>query len=197
VHDVAVYVLAGGKSTRMGSDKAFLEFDGQSLLKRALALARTVSQDVHIVGEKDKFVGFAAVTEDIYRNRGPLGGIHAALSDSNAELNLMMAVDLPLLEAAFLSYLICRARPENHMITVPRAAGGLQPLCAVYRRGFVDVAEHALREGRNKIDPLFTERETCVVEEQELLRAGFSTKMFRNLNTPEEMRKARLEAKHM
>ena len=195
--DVAVYVLAGGKSTRMGSDKAFLELHGQSLLKRALGLARTVSQDVHIVGERDKFADFAAVTEDIYRNRGPLGGIHAALSDSNSELNLIMAVDLPLLEAAFLSYLISRARRENNIVTVPRAAGGLQPLCAVYRRSFVDVAEHALREGRNKIDPLFTERESSVVEEQELLRAGFSTKMFQNLNTPEELSQARLEAEHI
>jgi molybdopterin-guanine dinucleotide biosynthesis protein A len=197
VDHLSAYILAGGKSTRMGTDKAFLELQGQTLLTHTLDLARKVSHDVHIVGEKDKFAAFGAVIEDIYRNRGPLGGIHAALRNSGAELNLVLAVDLPLLEAGFLQFLISRARPETNIVTVPRTAEGLQPLCAVYRRIFADVAENALREGRNKIDRLFAEGETCVVEEQELLRAGFSPCMFRNLNTPEEIEQVRIERKHM
>jgi molybdenum cofactor guanylyltransferase len=77
------------------------------------------------------------------------------------------------------------------VVTVPRAGGGLQPLCAVYRRAFADVAERSLREGRNKIDRLFDEVETRVVGEEELSQAGFSGEMFRNLNTPEEWEEAK------
>ena len=187
---VAAFVLAGGKSTRMGSDKAFLRLGDETLLSRALKTAGAVSADVRIVGDAQKFAAFGRVVEDVYRDRGPLGGIHAALSSSTAELNLMLAVDLPFVKPEFLGYLLSRARESGAMVTVPRAGGGLQPLCAVYRRGFADVAEQSLREGNNKIDSLFAEVETCVIEEDELARAGFSAGMFHNLNTPEEFDKA-------
>jgi molybdenum cofactor guanylyltransferase len=188
--DVTAFVLAGGKSSRMGSDKAFLRLGDETLLARALKIARAVTRDVQIVGDAGKFAGFGPVVEDVYRGRGPLGGIHAALSSSTTELNLMLAVDLPFVGTKFLDYLILRARESGALITVPRADSGLQPLCAVYRRGFAEVAEQALLEGRNKIDSLFKRVKTYVVEADELARAGFSGEMFRNLNTPEEFEKA-------
>jgi molybdopterin-guanine dinucleotide biosynthesis protein A len=76
---------------------------------------------------------------------------------------------------------------------VPRAAGGLQPLCAVYRRSFGEVAERSLRAGKNKIDALFDEVETRILEPEELARLGFREEMFRNLNTEKEWQEARLE----
>jgi molybdopterin-guanine dinucleotide biosynthesis protein A len=188
---VTAFVLAGGKSSRMGSDKAFLRLGDETLLARALKMAGAVAGDVQIVGDAGKFTGFGRVVEDVYRDRGPLGGIHAALSSSTTELNLMLAVDLPFVETRFLDYLILRARESGALVTVPRANSGLQPLCAVYRRGFIEVAEQALREGKNKIDSLFTRVGTCVIEENELECAGFSGVMFRNLNTPEEFEKAK------
>ncbi len=79
---VAAFILAGGKSTRMGTDKAFVEYDGRILLERALSLARSVTPDVRIVGSQEKFAPFAPVVEDIFRDCGPLGGIHSALRSS-------------------------------------------------------------------------------------------------------------------
>ena len=190
---VAAFVLAGGKSTRMGQDKAFLELGGCTLLAHALDLAGTVAQDMRIVGDANKFAAFGSVVEDVYHERGPLGGIHAALVSSTTELNLMLAVDLPFLRPEFLQYLILEARRTGAVVTVPRAGGGLQPLCAVYRRAFAEVAERSLRQGRNKIDPLFAEVETRVVSEEDLSLAGFSGEMFRNLNTPEEWEEAKSE----
>jgi molybdopterin-guanine dinucleotide biosynthesis protein A len=189
--ELAAFVLAGGKSTRMGTDKAFLILDGTTLLARALALARTVTSDVSIVGDPMKFKAFATVLEDIYRDCGPLGGIHAALRASQAELNLILAVDVPFVSPALLEHCIARARSSAAMVTVAQAGGGLQPLCAVYRREFAEVAETALREGRYRIDSLFEEERTQVVGDDELEAAGFSTKMFRNLNTREELERAR------
>ena len=189
--DVTAFLLAGGKSSRMGSDKAFLRFGDEILLSLTLKAARAVAEEVRIVGDAKKFAAFGPVVEDIYRDRGPLGGIHAALSSSPTDLNLMLAVDLPFVDAKFLEYLLLRARKSSAMVTVARAGGGLQPLCGVYQHGFVEVAEQSLRDGKNKIDSLFERIATCVFEEDELVRAGFSVDMFRNLNTPQELEQAR------
>jgi molybdopterin-guanine dinucleotide biosynthesis protein A len=187
---VTAFVLAGGKSSRMGSDKAFLRLGDETLLSLALKAAGAVAGDVRIVGDAQKFTAFGRVVEDVYRGQGPLGGIHAALSSSVTELNLVLAVDLPFLETEFLKYLLSRAQ-ESKATTVPHAGGGLQPLCAIYRRRFAEVAERSLREGKNKIDLLFATVATRVIEEEELVRAGFSAEMFRNLNTPQEWEKAK------
>jgi molybdopterin-guanine dinucleotide biosynthesis protein A len=189
--NVAAFILAGGKSTRMGADKAFVELDGRTLLARALEVARAVTADVRIVGDAAKFAGFAPVVEDVFRGSGPLGGIHAALRASGAELNLMLAVDVPFVSAALLEFLIGRARSSAAVVTVAQAGGRWQPLCAVYRREFAVGAESALQRGRYKIDALFDEVPTLVVGEEELAAGGFSGGMFRNLNTREEVEAAR------
>jgi molybdopterin-guanine dinucleotide biosynthesis protein A len=79
-------------------------------------------------------------------------------------------------------------------VVVPRGAGGWQPLCAVYRREFAAAAERSLRAGRNKIDRLFDEVRTRVIEQEELEGAGFSPAIFRNLNTPDELEAERRRA---
>jgi molybdopterin-guanine dinucleotide biosynthesis protein A len=188
---VTAFILAGGKSSRMGSDKAFLRLGDETLLSRALTLARAVAGEVRIVGDAKKFADFGEVVEDVYRDRGPLGGIHAALSSSATDLNLILAVDLPFVGPELARYLLLRARESGPLVTLASAGGGLQPLCAVYRRRFAKVAEQSLEEGKNKVDLLFTTVETCLIEEDELVRAGFSAEMFRNLNTPEELEKAK------
>jgi molybdopterin-guanine dinucleotide biosynthesis protein A len=188
---VTGFVLAGGKSTRMGSDKAFLEFGDETLLSRALQQVSAVAQEVKIVGQAEKLGGFGVTVEDLYPERGPLGGIHGALTSTSTELNLMLAVDMPFVEATFLEYLIAQARESGAVVTVPHAGGGFQPLCAIYRREFAAVAEESLREGRNKINPLFERVATRVIEESELVRAGFSAEMFRNLNTPQDFEESR------
>ncbi len=174
----------------MGGDKAFLEFEGQSLLARALALARALTAEVYIVGERARFADFAPVVEDVYPGRGPLGGIHAALAASAREFNLVLAVDTPLLTSALLRFLVEQARASTAVVTVPRVAGGFQPLCAVYRPAFRETAEAALRLGHNKIDPLFAAVPARVVEQEELARFEFLPQMFDNLNTREDLERA-------
>lgn len=188
--DVAAFVLAGGKSTRMGSDKAFVTLEGRTLLARMLELAQSVTHGVRIVGDRAKFAAFAPVVEDIFPGCGPLGGIHAALRSSQTDLNLLLAVDMPFVSAGFLDFLIARARNSALRVTVVRTVEGWQPLCAVYRRAFADLADGALRAGRYRIDVLFEQAQTEVIGEAELLAAGFSAALFRNLNTPEELASA-------
>jgi molybdenum cofactor guanylyltransferase len=189
--DRGAFVLAGGQSTRMGVDKAFVQLEGCTLLARALALAKNVTSDVRIVGSPQKFAAFGEVVEDEFPQHGPLAGIHAALRASSSELNLMLAVDMPFVEVPFLEYLFQEAaRHESVMVTIPIASGAWQTLCAVYRKPFADLAEQALRQGKNKIDPLFRDIEMRIVDEHELTQQNFSPEMFRNLNTVEELKQA-------
>jgi molybdopterin-guanine dinucleotide biosynthesis protein A len=172
----------------MGTDKAFVKLEGRSLLERVLAQAQAVSPAVHIVGSRQKFAGLGTVVEDIFVGHGPLGGIHAALRSSRTDLNLILAVDMPFVGLQLLRHLLQSA--EAHpaaVVTAPRTSDGWQPLCAVYRRSFADLAEAALAQGKNKIDTLFANIQVCVVGERELAQFGWSPAMFRNLNTPEEL----------
>jgi molybdenum cofactor guanylyltransferase len=193
VDPVTAFILAGGKSLRMGQDKAFLRLCGRTLLERALELAGAVAESIWIVGSAEKFASLGPVVEDLYPERGPLAGIHAALLRTCTDLNLIMAVDLPLLQPDFLRFLISKACETAAVVVVPRAGGGLQPLCAVYHRSFADVAERSLRLGENKIDRLFIEVKTRVVEPDELAQHAFPEKMFRNLNTRQEWEEATRE----
>jgi molybdopterin-guanine dinucleotide biosynthesis protein A len=187
---LSVFILAGGKSTRMGSDKAFLELAGRSLLDRAVDLAHGISQQVIIVGDRTKFAAFGCVIEDTYSGRGPLAGIHAALEHSQTDCNLILGVDMPFVDSSLLKYVAAEAEKSCAMVTVPFANGHYQTLCAVYRKKFAPIAEAALCAGRNKIDALFRNIPVRVIAEDELTRAGFCASAFRNVNTPEEWSQA-------
>jgi len=195
------FVLAGGKSSRMGPtvDKAFLDFRGQTLLDRALGVMGAACGRVAIVGDPAKFAKAGSVIADIFPGCGPLGGVHAALVHSLAELNLMLAVDMPFVSSELLAFLFDVAAGEDEdaededkdnaghaVVTIPRTSRGLQPLCAIYRREFSAVAEQALRAGKNKIDAAFSSVAVRVIGERELAAAGFSEQSFFNVNTPED-----------
>ncbi|HEV7220648.1 MAG TPA: molybdenum cofactor guanylyltransferase [Terriglobales bacterium] len=186
VNDVYAFVLAGGKSTRMGQDKAFLRLGGETLLERAQKLAKSVTENVRIVGDPAKFSVYGVVVPDMYPDRGPLGGIHAALVQTRTEFNLIMAVDTPFIEARFLDFIVSQARGGGAVVTVPRTGGYLHPLCGIYRREFAAVSEKALIREQNKIDRLFAGVQTRVIEEEEMAGMGFGAEMLRNVNTPDD-----------
>jgi molybdopterin-guanine dinucleotide biosynthesis protein A len=185
------FLLAGGKSGRMGQDKAFVQFQGMTLLDRALATLHGITPSVVLVGSRDKLASYGEVVEDIFPNAGPLGGIHAALRSSETDLNLLLAVDLPLVSSGLLCYLLDRAKTAPSLLTVPRTSDGWQPLCAVYRKTFADLAEQALAQGHYKVDALFRPNILQVVTEQELNTAGFSPAAFKNVNTPADLDESR------
>ena len=204
--DLTGFVLAGGRSTRMGRDKATLALDGRTLLEHALSVLRQVAGDVCILGPKQLYGAFdAPVIEDIYPGCGPLGGIHAALKHTKTDFNLIIAVDTPFLTPEFLSYMAERAMEARAVVTTPEIAGYRQPLCSVYSREFLAIAERALQPRRTqgnteentsekskdfKIVPLFPDPRTLVINEAEMARFAFTPEMFENLNTPGDLARA-------
>jgi molybdopterin-guanine dinucleotide biosynthesis protein A len=195
MQSITAFVLVGGKSTRMGRDKAFVDIAGHPLISHVLMKASAITKNVKIVGDPQKFRQFGEVVSDLYLNCGPLAGIHAALASTNTDWNLVLGVDLPFLTANLLHYLVRESQRSKAMVTVPSVGGHLHPLSAVYRREFHTHADRALRSGKNKIDALFPQVRTRVINEKELAAAGFKAHAFRNLNTPEEWAEAKHEFK--
>ena len=186
MNNVSVFVLAGGRSSRMGSDKALLPIGGMNLLQIAVAKAREVSPRTAIVGSRERYAQYGEVIDDIIPGCGPLSGIHAALSTTRSELNLILSVDMPLISPDFLRWLTQTAASGDELAIVPEAHGRTQPLCSVFRRAAVAQAENALRTGEYKVDRLFSILPTRLVAEIDWRAAGFLPGIFRNVNTPEE-----------
>ncbi|HEX6879156.1 MAG TPA: molybdenum cofactor guanylyltransferase [Terriglobales bacterium] len=191
--DVTAFVLTGGKSERMGKDKALLPLaSGATLLEHALAVASAVAGQIGIIGPRERYAAYAwagEIIEDIFPQQGPLAGIHAALSVSKTEWNIVLAVDLPRVTPELLRWMLGEARKSGKQVTVASVSGGLHPLCGVYRRDFRQRAEAGLREGWNKVAANFDPASTRTLTEDEVRTAGFEPELFQNVNTPEEFQK--------
>lgn len=187
--ECAGYVLAGGRSTRMGRDKALLTVEGQTLLARAAAAVQEAAGSVVIVGPRERYRGLGyEVIEDRFPGAGPLAGIEAALAHSEAEWNLITACDMPGLNAVGLRGLLARRAefPEADVL-LPEQGGYAQPLCAVYRTSALGRIREALDGGEMKIlraiEPLRPAR----------IAMGDGA-LFQNVNTPAEWEAARMRS---
>lgn len=190
MESISGFVLAGGKSSRMGRDKCLLRLGGRTLLESALEKVRAVAERVCIVGSRPDLAQYAAILPDIYADCGPLGGIHAALFGAPGDLNVMLAVDMPFVPVAFLKKMLAAAVSSKAVVTYPLTGDGYQPLCAVYRREFFRTAEDALKARRYKIDPLFSCVPSRAILQDELKDWGFDAAIFTNLNSPHDFEQA-------
>jgi molybdenum cofactor guanylyltransferase len=199
---VAAFVLAGGKSSRMGRDKALLEIGGQTLIERTVRLAESVAGTVGVVGGAKLFEGFSfEVIEDGWPGTGPLGGIATALGASGAEWNLVLACDLPYLTRDWVAYLAGRARSSTTDAVVPESERGFEPLCAMYRKKCEAEARDAVERGRLRVQDFVTrlrdEHRLEAVEPAEWKRFDSDGRLFKNMNesTDYEEAKAALGAR--
>lgn len=181
------FILAGGQSTRMGTDKAFLKLDGRLLIDHAMRRLKVFQCDIFLVGDKARLNAFGRVVEDRYADAGPLAGIHRALERTETELNVITAVDIPLVPAEFLEKMVKIARKDDAEVVIPKTGSGYQPLCAVYKKEFFGVADAALKAGKRKIDEVIFSRPHNVVDAE---KEGFAADVFLNVNTPEDLERA-------
>ena len=147
------FVLAGGRSTRMGQDKALLPWGGQTLLEVALDKLRALplATAPRIAAARSDLSSHAGVIADLHPGCGPLSGIEAALAASSRPLNVFLPVDVPLLPAQFLLWMLQRAETTGALVTVPRINGWPQALCAVYHRDLLGHISASLVAGDYKV----------------------------------------------
>ena len=130
----AGFVLAGGRSSRMGTDKALASLGGKPLVQIAVAILAAAGVSVRIAGSRSSLEDFAEVIPDTFAEAGPLGGVHAGLSASLTEWNLFLPVDLPLMPASLPACLLQRAMLTGEPVTAVRLNGRLEPFPVVLRR---------------------------------------------------------------
>ena len=172
--DCSGYVLVGGRSSRMGRDKATLPFHGTTL-------AESIAREVVLAAGSAVLVGNASLgIADLYPGEGPLGGILTALHHSRTDWNLIVACDMPFAQAGFLRKLLEAARDSGADALMPRGPAGLpEPLCAVYHRRARGAIQARFDAGIRKITRAL---EDLLVVWLDVVEAD----CFQNLNTPEE-----------
>ena len=145
--NITAIILAGGKSTRMGTNKSLLKIEDKTIIERLRDLLQSLFKEVIIItNEPDdyKFLGLP-VYEDIYRYRGPLAGIHSGLKHSKTKLNFIISCDLPFMTKQMINYLI--EYKTDKLITVAKADGFIQQLAGKYSRACLSPSEKILKEG--------------------------------------------------
>jgi len=190
---VTGFILAGGASRRMGTDKACLTFGPERVVDRQIRLLRAVCRTVAIIGPPARYAGTGTqVFEDEISGRGPLGGIHTGLLRARTEFSLFLGCDMPMMEERFLRYLCQQALASRALATVPPPwVEGRYPLCVVLRRSVLARIGFRLESGQNRVRGLFSRLPRRTVSRVEFARAGFSTRIFCNLNTPEDYERMR------
>ncbi|HXI43255.1 MAG TPA: molybdenum cofactor guanylyltransferase [Bryobacteraceae bacterium] len=177
----AGFVLAGGRSSRMGQDKALLMFKGRPLVEHVAGEVRQAAGNVTLVGNPSRYtyLGYPVI-EDILPACGPLSGIHATLTHSTAEWNLVVACDMPEVTAGFLMMLLDRAAAGSADAVLPAGPSGLsEPLCAVYHRRSLEAITGALASGVRKVTDALRGLDIDVWRVPD-------SRYFHNLNTPQE-----------
>jgi molybdenum cofactor guanylyltransferase len=187
------YVLAGGRSSRMGRDKAMLEIDGVTMIDRAIDLIRGVGIEPVVVGRTGKTDRSlrASVIDDDWPGAGPLGGIATALRDSQAPWNLLIACDMPYLTAEWLEFLMGRANGSTADAIMPMNERGPEPLCAVYAKHGESAIRAGLDEGLRKVTDGLARLRVTYLESSEWKAFDSDGFLFKNMNEPADYEEAR------
>jgi len=172
-------VLVGGRSRRMGSDKALLRYRGTTLLETVAEVVSQAAGRPLLVGNRDRYNGLGyEVIPDLHPGEGPLGGVLTALHNSSAQWNLIVACDMPGLTGEFLARLMEAAERSGGDVLAPVGPGGnIEPLCAVYRQSARPGLERAFGRGVRQMRAALEEVRTVTHFVPELAR-------FQNVNTP-------------
>ena len=176
---------------RMGRPKPELHLGDRRLIDRAVDLCRSVLPRVLVIRGNHPRIPDLTVPQipDTWPWHGALGGIHTGLRACPDTGALVLACDMPLMEADFLAFLSSHAADGD--VIVPRSRSGLQPLCAVYQPACLPAVERALRAGKRQVIALYPEvntRELALIEHP---RWAPREDLFTNLNTPSELARIR------
>lgn len=184
-------ILAGGKSRRMGQDKAFLPFGRGVLIERVIDVLQQVADEMLLItNTPERYARFKLpMASDVIPEGGSLGGVYSGLIRAQTPSSLVLACDMPFVNPAFLR-MLCELAPQADVV-IPKNAEDFQPLCAVYAQACCDPMRRRIEAGRLKIVGFFDEVRVRVVGPDVLACYDPWDVMFFNANTPEEYEQAR------
>lgn len=184
-------ILAGGQSSRMGTNKALLEIGGETLIERLARRFSTWFEQVVVVTNTPELYGFLGLpmAGDRTPGLGPLGGLEAGLSASRFDRTFFSACDMPFVSEGLVRFMVEQA--AEHAIVVPRIAGEYEPMHAVYSRSLLPAITANLDSRRLKLLSIYAGARIRIVEEPEVRTFGDPARLFFNCNTPDDLERAR------
>ena len=176
-------ILAGGKSSRMGSNKAFLKLKGKTFIELQIDLLREVFDDIFISANTPLEYEYLnlPVFKDIYPDKGPLGGIYTSLINSNSFHTFMLACDMPFVGVKLIKHL--KDLTKEFDVVIPKSERGLEPLHAFYSKNCIDPIKRELEEDNLRIINFFPQVNTKIVELDNLTTSASFNNSIKNLNT--------------
>ncbi|HWQ69524.1 MAG TPA: molybdenum cofactor guanylyltransferase [Patescibacteria group bacterium] len=183
-------VLAGGKSSRMGANKAFIEFGGKRLIEATVDCLKALFPEVLIIANDPPLYAYLGieVIPDLIPDSGSLGGIYTGLSAASHPACFFVACDMPFLNAELIKLLVREA--EGWDAVVPRVRGELQPLHAVYAKSCLPLMKESIDASVLKIARFFPKAKVKIIEEPALRALDPYLLGFVNVNTPLELEQA-------
>lgn len=184
---ITAIILAGGKSSRMGYDKALIEIEGVTLIKRQLKLLKRFFKEIIIVTnspQKYRLRGVKLI-KDIIRGKGPLGGIYSGLIASSSFYNFVFACDMPFINSGLIKYMV--SLKDNFDAVVPKPKKGYEPLFAIYSKDCIPKIRAIMRTGNLKVLNLFKKIKIRELKKKELSRFRDPLSLFMNINTKEDL----------
>ncbi|MFW6125582.1 MAG: molybdenum cofactor guanylyltransferase [Chloroflexota bacterium] len=188
--DMTSVVLAGGRSTRLGKDKAWVELAGRPLIEHVLSRLFALGNEIIMVtSQADTFpdLGVTKVA-DIYPDKGPLGGLYTGLKATRTCHCLVVACDMPLLNIALLQRLM--ELSPGYDVVVPRVGTNVEPLHAVYSRDCLEAIRAAIQHNRLQVQSFFDQVEVRYVDDAELAQFDPEHLSFFNINSESDLKKA-------
>ncbi|MBL0340358.1 MAG: molybdenum cofactor guanylyltransferase [Bacteroidetes bacterium] len=180
LHSCTAFILAGGKSSRMGKDKGLILIEGKEMIVLMIELLKPHFKEVRIITNNPEYAKFnLTIHTDIFLDQGPLAGIYAGLTFSETPWNFFIACDMPFMNIEIIQKLAVDA--ESFDIVVPFHNNHSEPLCAFYNTTCLTVIEHQLHKGENKIQNIFKLVKTKEVEFGEV--DSSTRNPFLNINT--------------
>jgi molybdopterin-guanine dinucleotide biosynthesis protein A len=187
--DITGIILAGGKNSRMGVNKAFLPVDGIRLIEKTLNIYRQIFNEIIIVtNDPLAYIEFAdaAIVTDIYKDKGPAGAIFTGLFYAKNSYTFVSACDMPYLNKDFILYMI--DQKGRYDIIVPELPEGFQPLHALYSCRCLLYIKRMIEADNLKISDLYKEVRTLSITEEKIKPFNKDGRLFLNLNTPEDLK---------
>ncbi|MYE27774.1 MAG: molybdenum cofactor guanylyltransferase [Chloroflexi bacterium] len=185
-------IIAGGRSRRMGRDKAFVELGGKALIERVIERSAGLGQaeTILITNQPAQYAHLGLPMHgDILPDKGSLGGIYTALARAKSPDVLMLACDMPFVNTDLLLYMVEQCRDDIDIV-VPRVAGYPQGLHAIYKKTCIAPIAEQLAANRLKIIRFYDQMRVRYLDEADCAPFDPLARSFANLNTPEELAEA-------
>jgi len=191
--NIGCVILAGGKSSRMGTDKALLEIDGTNFIGKIAGelnffvekfFARGNCEAVSVPGWRN--------IPDIYPECGPIGGLHAALKTCRSDALVCVTCDMPLITSELVRDLCDQMTEEYDAVILKETDGRIHPTCGIYRKSAVNVFEQQILDGNYRMMRVLDRLRVKYVT----IDPQTGSRQLKNINTPEDLRELKREADH-